>query len=240
VLLDRLRQCAVPVNGPSLRRIAGLARLRRMHVVVGFAEQGPDGCFHNSAALFDSSGELMACYRKIHCRDFERIDHGGGFTPGDQFVVRRLRLRSVEVPMGLMICFDREVTETVRCLRAMGAVLVACPLACDTTRLAAHGNHADNEMITRCRAAENELFIAVVNHARRFNGGSFVVGPGGEEVMQLGAGEAVAVVDLPVGGVHADFHSRPLGWMGWGYRRPEVYRRVNGLLGSDVGSSGDA
>ena len=41
-----------------------------------------------------------------------------------------------------------------------------------------------NELITRCRAAENELFIAVVNHARRFNGGSFLVGPTGEVLHQ--------------------------------------------------------
>ncbi len=84
---------------------------------------------------------------------------------------------------------------------------------------------ADNELITRCRAAENEVFIAVVNHAIRFNGGSFVVGQGGQKIIQRGAAPEVCVIELPVGAAADKFHSQPLGWMGWGYRRPEVYEK---------------
>jgi predicted amidohydrolase len=56
-------------------------------------------------------------------------------------------------------------------------------------------NRADNEMITR-RAAENEVFIVVVNHAGRFNGGSFAVGPEGELYAQLGAEAEVRVLEV--------------------------------------------
>jgi predicted amidohydrolase len=124
-----------------------------------------------------------------------------------------------------MICFDREIPETGRCLRAMGAQLVACPLACDTEPLDRHLDYAHNEMVTRCRAAENEVFIAVVNHSGRFNGGSFVVGPGGETVVQLGTEPEVRTVDLPVTGVSDVIHANAFGWMGWGYRKQEVYDR---------------
>jgi hypothetical protein len=82
----------------------------------------------------------------------------------------------------------------------------------------------DNEVITRVRATENEIFIVVVNHAERFNGGSYAVGPGGEVIHQMDEKSAVAVVDLPLGIVPSHFHSKPLGWMGWGYRRPAVYK----------------
>lgn len=225
--LQLLAENAEPADGASLHRLRDCASRFHMHVVVGFAERGAAGRFYNTAVLIDREGAVVDLYRKVHCRAFERIDGQGGFTPGDNFVVRTLTCREMDIRLGLMICFDREVTESVRCLRALGAELIACPLACDTASLNEPGNSADNEMVTRCRAAENEVFIAVVNHAGRFNGGSFVVGPGGEALTQLGASATVAVVDLPIEGVRTAHHGDPLGWMGWGYRRPEVYRTAS-------------
>ena len=127
--------------------------------------------------------------------------------------------------VGVMICFDREIPESVRCLRAMGSYLIACPLATNTSDLSKFIDRADNEMITRCRAAENEVFIAVVNHAGRFNGGTFLVGPNGQMLHQMGTEAGVEVLDVPLGAVAEKFHSKPLGWMGWGYRRQSVYDR---------------
>jgi predicted amidohydrolase len=222
---DRLGRIAEPLDGARLKRIRDLARKRRLVVVVGFAEKGEGGTVHNSAALISKSGEILDVYRKVHCRPFEDIHHDGGFTPGDRFVVHELKFGNRAFKIGIMICFDREITESVRCLRALGAEFVACPLATATFALERHKNRADNEMITRCRAAENELFIAVVNHAGRFNGGSFVVGPKGEALRQMGPEEGVCVLDVPLGSVAGDFHSKPRGWMGWAFRRPEVYRR---------------
>jgi hypothetical protein len=42
---------------------------------------------------------------------------------------------------------------------------------------------------------------------------------------QLGAEAEVHVLDLPVGIVTPKFHNEPLGQLGWGFRRPEVYDR---------------
>ena len=64
-----------------------------------------------------------------------------------------------------------------------------------------------------------------MNHARRFSGGSFVAGPDGEALVQLGPDPEVRVVEIPFGRIGTNYHDRPLGWMGWGYRKPEVYRR---------------
>lgn len=62
-----------------------------------------------------------------------------------------------------------------------------------------------------------------MNHVGRFNGGSYVVGPGGDVLHQMDERPGVPVVDVPVGIVRQAFHSQPLGWMGWDYRRPAVY-----------------
>jgi len=219
----RMMRVAERLDGPNLTLLRRTAQELKLDTIVGFAERGEGRHIHNSAALISREGEILSVYRKVHLRRFEASDGAGAFTPGADFHVTKRRLRRGAYRLGVMICFDREVTESVRCLRSLGAELVACPLATDTYNARRPGERADNEMVTRVRAAENEVFIAVVNHARRFNGGSFVVGPQGEVLHQMGPEEGVSVIDVPVGVVRRNFHSHRHGWMGWGFRRPEVY-----------------
>ncbi len=222
--MQRLAEAAETIDGPSLERIRGRAASLELSVAIGFAEAGRDGRFHNSLALFGPDGSLLQHYRKVHLRDFEDAERGGCFIAGDRFFTSAVEGRHGTTGVGGMICFDREVPEAMRCLRSLGAELVVCPLACDTSDATRPRDFMDNEVITRVRATENEVFVAVANHAGRFNGGSYVVGPGGEVLHQMGAGPGVAVVDVPVGIVRDRMHADPDGWMGWGYRRPGVYR----------------
>lgn len=217
-LRERLLAAAEPLDGARIDAVRTLAARRGIDVVLGFAERDGDR-LHNSAILIGADGQIVAHYRKVHCRPFEADWGDGAFTPGDTFPVADRPYGRV----GLMICFDREVTESARCLRAAGAELIACPLATNTHDLFHPGPAADNELVTRVRAAENEVAIAVVNHAARFNGGTFVVGPDGAPVVQMGPGPEVRAVEVDLDAVRA-LHTRPLGWMGWGYRRPDVYR----------------
>ena len=223
VLQSRLNEAAEPLHGPRLGRLRECAKELNLDVIVGFAEKAETGRIYNSAAFLTREGEVLWVYRKVHCRPFESAEHQGAFTPGDRFYVSARYYGDHNFQIGAFICFDREVTESARCLRALGAELIACPLATNTFDMAQPQNRADNEMITRCRAAENEVFIVVVNHAGRFNGGSFAVGPQGELYAQLGAEPEVRVLTLPVGIAAQKFRREPLGWMGWGYRKPEVY-----------------
>ena len=227
----RLWEAAEPPDGPRIRAVAEQARRHRMDIVLGFAERGAqEGVVHNSAAFIRRDGTTPWVYRKVHCRDFELAGQPGGFTPGSQFHASTLPYGDAEFRVGAFICFDREVPEAARCLRALGAQIIACPLATNTFDISRSDGalRVDNEVVTRCRAAENEVFIAVVNHAGRFNGGSFVVGPMGECLCRLGPEPETRVVDLPVGSVSERFHAAPRGWMGWGYRRPDIYENYLG------------
>jgi (R)-amidase len=227
-LKARLSETAEPLDGPRVSAVRECARRHRMDIVLGFAERGAGARFHNSAALITGAGEIEWVYRKVHCRNFESAEHQGAFSPGDRFFVSPRTYEDRTFRVGALICFDREVAEATRCLRSLGAEFIACPLATNTYDLFHPQDRADNELITRCRAAENEVYIAVVNHAGRFNGGSFVVGPSGEPLCQLGEGEEVRTIKVPVGQVAAQYHHNPHGWMGWGYRRPQVYERYLG------------
>lgn len=224
---ERLRrEGAVRLDSEPVAAIRAVAREARMAIVAGFAELSADGeRVHNSAAFIGADGEIAHLYRKIHCRPFESAEHDGAFTPGTEFHAETLRTPRGAFRVGTMICFDREIPESVRCLRALGSEFIACPLATNTDRIDQWSNYVCNEVLTRIRAAENELFIAVVNHAGSFNGGSFIVGPGGECFAQMDDAPGVLVLDLPVGAIPERFHSDPLGWLGWGHRRPEVYAK---------------
>jgi predicted amidohydrolase len=221
----RMLDIAEPLDGPNITLLCETARRLQMDVIVGLAERGEGERIYNSAVLISREGEIVHVYRKIHCRPFESIHHSGIFVPGEEFYASDLKYGHHSYRIGTMICFDREIPESVRCLRSLGAEFIACPLATNTSDMSQLSFAANNETITQSRAAENEVFIAVVNHAGRFNGGSFIVGPRGELCHQMGPEPGVAVIRLPIEDVKKNFHGNPLGWMGWGYRRPEVYNK---------------
>jgi N-carbamoylputrescine amidase len=216
---------AEDLDGDNLGLFKNKAREKKIHILIGFVERGLEGKIHNSAALISPEGEFVFVYRKVHCRHFESINHWGYFTPGDHFYSEVLNFGDRKYNIGAMICFDREIPESLRCLRALGSEIVLCPLATNTSEMTHYKNSADNESITRIRATSNEQFIVVVNHAGRFNGGSFIVGPMGELFCQMTDTPGVLTYDVPVEIISKKLHSEPLSWMGWGYRRPDIYSK---------------
>ena len=221
----RLFDVAEPLTSQNVKLFKDKAREKGIYILVGFVEKGMEGKIHNTAALISPGGDFVYVYRKVHCRHFESINHWGYFTPGEDFYSEQLHFGDRKFNIGTMICFDREIPESLRCLRAVGAELVLCPLATNTTEMTSYKNRSDNESITRIRATSNEQFIVVVNHAGRYNGGSFIVGPYGELFCQMTEEPGVLTYDIPLGYISAKLHNEPLGWMGWGYRRPEIYSK---------------
>jgi predicted amidohydrolase len=221
----KLFDVAESLNGQHLQLFKQKAKDKGIYILVGFVERGEKNKIHNSAALISPLGEFVYVYRKVHCRHFENINHWGYFTPGTNFYSDDLKFDDRTYKVGTIICFDREIPESLRCLRALGAELVLCPLATGTSDMTQFRNQVDNEIITRVGSTCNEQFIVVVNHAGRFNGGSFMVGPMGELFCQMSDEPGVLTYDLPVGIISEKFHNEPLGWMGWGYRRPEIYKK---------------
>ncbi len=221
----KLYSIAESTEGENLKLFRDKAKDKGIHILVGFVEKGAGGLIHNTAALISPEGAYVYIYRKVHCRHFENINHWGYFSPGSEFHASALRFGDREFSVGTIICFDREIPESLRCVRALGAELVLCPLATDTSDMTSYKNEVDNEIITRVDSTFNELFTVVVNHAGRFNGGSFITGPRGELFCQMTAEAGVLTYDVPVGIISEEFHNKPLGWMGWGYRRPEIYKK---------------
>lgn len=235
VAARQVARVSEPIDGPHVMQLRRAVREAGAYGVIGIPELAAGGgetneppIIYNTALLVGPDGEVIDLYRKVHCRDFESVWGRGPFTPGDRFFARELPFSAGRFSIGPMICFDREFPETVRCLRALGAIFIPCPLATNTERIGTHTDYAHDEMITQVRAAENEVFIAVVNHAGRCNGGTFIVGPGGELITQLGEDTEVRVVPIPLGAASSRFRSRPYSWKGWAFRRQSLYDRYLG------------
>ena len=211
-LWQRLIAISEPLDGENVTKVREKAKKLGIYVLLGFVERDKDGEIYNSAALISRQGEIIDTYHKVHCRPFEDKKRDGLYVSGEKYSVYDIKTSDCQFKGGTIICFDREIPESTRCLRALGSEIIFCPLATNTADMAERKGieKADNEIITRCRAAENEIFI---------------VGPSGELLCQMGADAGVEVIDVPVEVVCKKFHSNPLGWMGWGYRRGDVYSK---------------
>ncbi len=118
---DELAACAETRDGETLREWTALARDLDVIIVGGFAEDGRDGHFYNSAALVDATG-VRAVYRKTHLWDTEKADL---FTAGSEAAtVVDTRVGRI----GVMICYDVEFPEWVRGVALRGADLVCAPV----------------------------------------------------------------------------------------------------------------
>jgi len=177
-----LEQFAEPIPGPTTEALQEPAARLDLHLVVGLAERRGEKVF-NSAALIGPDG-VLGTYRKVHLFADERRIFDAGREPWPVY-------RVGEVSVGLMICFDWIFPEAARTLALRGAQVIALP-----SNLVLP--HCQAAMVTR--SIENRVFTAVANRAGtdrregrdpiRFTGGSRVIGPDGEVLVDFEPDEA--------------------------------------------------
>ena len=216
---QRVIEIAEPLDGERITALKTLAKEIELEFVLGFVERGDDGNTYNTAAVFSKSGEITNKYRKVHCRPFESTWFWGSFTPGKSFST--YTIPESEVTACTFVCFDRERPESYLSMRHLGAGFIACPLATNTVVVDEHTAHS-NESLTQTMAACTESFIAVVSHARRFNGGSFLVGPTGECIHQMDGDAGIAIIEVDLSELR-ELRANSHGWRGYGFTRPEIY-----------------
>ena len=109
----------------------------------------------NTSLVFDSEGEIVATYRKIHLFD---VEVGGvvyreseSEEPGDQAVA----VEAEDWKLGLSVCYDVRFPELYRILALDGAQLVTVPAHFTTPTGKDHWH-----VLLRARAIENQLYVA--------------------------------------------------------------------------------
>jgi 5-aminopentanamidase len=206
-----VHRLAEPADGPAAQRVSRLAREAGIAVLYGYPERvGED--VYNAAQLIDRDGRRIANYRKSHL--YGETDRRV-FCPGDgEFVKATLD----GMRLGMLICYDVEFPEAVRAHALAGVDFVAIP-----TALMRPYEIVANTLV-RCRAYENQVFVAYVNRCGRegefeYCGLSCVVAPDGTDLARAGAGEELLFADLDIAS-HRDTRA-PNTYLQ--DRRPELY-----------------
>jgi N-carbamoylputrescine amidase len=192
---------AEPIPGPSTARLAETAKKHGTVLVASLFEKRAPGVYHNTAAIFETSGELRGIYRKMHIPDDPLYYEKFYFTPGDL----GFRAYDTEVGrVGTLVCWDQWYPEGARLTALQGASVLFYPTAIGwhPAEKAEFGKaqHDAWRTIQRAHAIANGVYVGVVNRVGHetgnirgksapgqgleFWGGSFLCDPFGSVIAE--------------------------------------------------------
>ena len=155
---------AETVPGPTTETLGKVAEARGVVIVAPLFERRAPGVYHNSAAIIDSSGEVVGLYRKMHIPDDPAYYEKFYFTPGD------LGFRAFNTQVGriaTLICWDQWYPEGARIAALQGHSILFFPTAIGwhPAEKEHHGpsQHDAWRTIQRSHAIANGVYVAAVN-----------------------------------------------------------------------------
>jgi deaminated glutathione amidase len=194
---------AEALDGPTLARMAGLARELKLGLLAGsILEKGaPGGRLYNASTLFGPDGQRLAVYRKIHLFDVDindgaRYRESEAVAPGAEPVV----VDAGFAKLGLSVCYDLRFPELYRQLSKAGATLLTAPAAFTLMTGKDHW-----EVLLRARAIENLCYVVAPAQWGRHSekrityGHAMVVDPWGLVIARASEGEGLAVAPYDAG-----------------------------------------
>jgi omega-amidase len=184
----RSRSFAETLDGPSLDFFAVFASSQKSDIIFGLIEKSGENYF-NSLIHINTSGEVVAKYRKIHPFSFTGEDRF--YAAGSEPVMTKLS----GYQFGLSICYDLRFPELFRMFgqqRVAGIINIA---NWPVQRI----DHWSS--LLKARAIENLCFVIAVNRvgndkSNKYNGLSSVYSPTGKPIAQISDTEKVEVVDI--------------------------------------------
>ncbi|MCC6162056.1 MAG: carbon-nitrogen hydrolase family protein [Acidobacteria bacterium] len=218
------RRMAEPLDGRAVGRLTAIARDAHILVAAGLLEDAGAVLF-NTHVLAGPDG-VLGWWRKMHVPLFEMPFYNGGGAPA-----------VVETPLGrigVTVCIDAFLPESVRLLAIEGAEIVLFPFAADPAPVSPAGWCAWASPVVRARCVENGVFGVAANVrgdvrfagvSQRFGGGALIVGPDGLVItsQEQEDGPALLVADLTR---EAQLDARAAFEYTFRFRRPELYERL--------------
>jgi deaminated glutathione amidase len=194
-----LSAAAEPVDsGVFCSGLAAAAKDTGVALVAGVFEPAPDGRVYNTAVAYDTTGELVTSYRKLHLFDAFGQRESDNVAPGSDVVTCELG----GLHVGLQICYDVRFPELSRALTLAGATLLLVPASW------ASGLFKEEHWVTlvRARAIENTVWVAAVGQVPDADepthrnlagvGRSMLVDPFGVVRADLGPSPRVVVTEV--------------------------------------------
>ncbi len=149
-----------------------LAKKYNVNLFAGYAYKEGDS-YYDMASVWKKDGSEALAYKKIHLWGDERAF----FQHGDEVAVGELD----GVKIGVMICADLGFADLPKIMALKGCQLMICPAAWSYPFQNLY------KLMTRARAAENQMFAISINRASGMNGfcgNSSISDPDGEIISQ--------------------------------------------------------
>jgi predicted amidohydrolase len=186
---DDIRHLAETRAGPIIQRLTAIAAAHHITIVAGFPEREGE-TIYNAAALIKPDG-AAAFYRKCHL--FGPLEKAA-FSPAAELSPI---VQIGDLNIGMLICYDVEFPEMVRCLVLAGATMIVVPTALPR---GAPANRVSSSMI-QTRAFENHVFLVYADlcgeeNATPYQGGSIIAAPDGEVLARAGDGASLLITDI--------------------------------------------
>lgn len=181
---------------------------------IPICDKGGESRPFSASLLFDSQGEELARYNKIHLFDVSVKDSQGSYQesktycPGEAVV-------TVPTPfgrLGLAVCYDLRFPELFRLMFQDGVDILALPSAFTYATGAAHWMP-----LLRARAIENTCYIVAANQGGRHSlkretyGHSVIISPWGEVLDCIGSGPGIAIAPFDKSTVEDQRKNMPTG-----------------------------
>lgn len=200
---------AESIPGPSTDLFGNLAQELKVVIVLSLFERRAAGLYHNTAVVIEKDGSIAGKYRKMHIPDDPAYYEKFYFTPGD------LGFEPIQTSvgkLGVLVCWDQWYPEAARLMAMKGAELLIYPTAIgwESSDLATEKERQSNawQLVQRGHAVANGLPVITVNRVGheedpskqtngiQFWGKSFITGPQGELLVELGQDEEITITEV--------------------------------------------
>lgn len=216
--LENAAAYATSTDQGIFARVADLSRQHNLHILGSCLSLLGENRFGNTAVWFDSQGQNLAVYSKIHL--FRLMAEEQFLTAGEKLTTVATSWGKV----GLAICYDLRFPEMFRAYALAGARLVFLPSEWPHPRL------AHWQTLVRGRAIENQMFMIACNRvgnskSTQFFGHSCIIDPWGETVIEGGESPQLLVATIDTSLVDTVRAKIPV----FADRRPELYEGIERL-----------
>lgn len=192
--LDEKLKAARDIDGPEVSRIRGLAAANGIWVIFGMYEPAFDAekvhyRNYNTTVIVDDSGEVRYVYHKTHLYDAFNYLESDFNAVGDSLFT------PMDTPfgkIGLMVCYELRFPEIARFLALGGSDVIILPAAWADGK----GKLDQLQILTRSRAIENTVFVALCDMGASRVGHSMVVDPLGNVITEAGAGQELLLAEI--------------------------------------------
>lgn len=200
---------AEPIPGESTAEYGELACELGVVLVLSLFERRAAGLYHNTAVVLERDGSIAGMYRKMHIPDDPAYYEKFYFTPGD------LGFEPIQTSvgrLGVLVCWDQWYPEAARLMAMRGADILIYPTAIgwESTDIPDEQTRQSDawQLVQRGHAVANGLPVVTVNRVGveldpsgqtngiRFWGRSFVAGPQGELLAELGREEECRIIEV--------------------------------------------